>query len=442
TGNIAYSDLEKPSRVNIVSESMDFTPLLSWLKSSTNTNEAVAAPAETEVTKKDKNDHSLPLSKEEPEAIDLPIKDFECLFDIGVVYLKQIYASNVNANIFIRDNTVGFATKSLNINGGDVKVSAESNLGVKGYTYLLSYDAPSIPAGPIFDFVAADIPGELTKGNIYAVGEVSGKGLTEKAIQENLALQVKAGLTNVSFTPVSSTYRTVLMPILIPLRLNSLVNSPIMGVSADMKGANGDFTVNYARVTTEAFEAEVTGEMKLNEVLMDTPLDLPVGIYLEQKVADKSNLTSKNARTNSVGFQAMPDFVKIVGTPAVPDYSINETKIAGLLLKSGTGLVGDAGSTANQVVGRVGGLLVGDTSNTNGVQGVVKGLGGLVGIGGKDSDGTNDVDNPSDGGALKSVGKSIGNLFGGGKDDGSNTNTTSTNAPKKGLGGLLNGLGK
>ena len=52
------------------------------------------------------------------------------------------------------------------------------------------------------------------------------------------------------------------------------------------------------------------------------------------------------------------------------------------------------------------------------------------------------MDNPSDGGALKNVGKSIGNLFGGGKDDGSNTNTTSTNAPKKGLGGLLNGLGK
>ena len=442
TGNIAYADLKNQSRVKIVSESMDFTPMLSWLKSSTNTSETAAAPSKTEVAKKDKNDHSLSLPKEEPDAIDLPIKDFECLFNIGVVYLKQVYASNVNANIFIRDNTVGFATKSLNINGGDVKASAESNLGVKGYTYLLSYDAPGIPAGPIFDLVAADIPGELTKGNIYATGEVSGKGLTEKAIQENLALQVKAGLTNVSFTPVSATYRTVLLPILLPLRLNSLVNSPIMGVSADMKGADGDFTINYARVTTEAFEAEVTGEMKLKEVLMDTPLDLPVGIYLEQKVADKSNLTSSNARTNSVGFQAMPDFVKIVGTPAVPDYDISETKIAGLLLKSGTGLVGDAGSTANQVVGRVGGLLVGDTSNTNGVQGVVKGLGGLVGIGGKDSDGTNDVDNPSDGGTLKNVGKSIGNLFGGGKDGGSSTNTTSTNEPKKGLGGLLKGLGK
>lgn len=444
TGNIAYADLkEKPSRVSIVSESMDFTPMLSWMKSTATAGEAAdAKTAETEVAKKDKNDHSLPLPKEEPDAIDLPIKDFECLFDFGVVYLKQIYASNVNANIFIRDNTVGFATKSLNINGGDVKASAESNLGVKGYTYSLNYDAPGIPAGPIFDLVAADIPGELTKGNIYADGNITGKGLTEKAIQKNLALQVKAGLTNVSFTPVSSTYRTVLMPILIPLRLNSLVNSPIMGVSADMKGADGDYTINYARVTTEAFEAEVTGEMKLEEVLMDTPLDLPVGIYLEQKVADKSNLTSSNARTNSVGFQAMPDFVKIVGTPAKPDYDIAEAKIAGLLLKSGAGIVGDAGSTANQVVGRVGGLLVGDTSNTNGVQGVVKGLGGLVGIGGKDSDGTNDVDNPSDGGTLKNVGKSIGNLFGGGKDGGSSTNTTSTNVPKKGLGGFLNGLGK
>lgn len=443
TGNIAYADLKNQSRVKVVSESMDFTPMLSWMKSVAATNEAAdVKPAETEVAAKDKNDHSLPLSKEEPEAIDLPIKDFECLFDIGVVYLKQIYASNVNANIFIRDNTVGFATKSLNINGGEVKASAESNLGVKGYTYLLSYDAPSIPAGPIFDFAAADIPGELTKGNIYAIGKISGKGLTEKSIQENLELQVKAGLTNVSFTPVSTTYRTVLLPILIPLRLNSLVDSPIMGLSADMQGANGEFTINSACVTTEAFEAEVTGKMELNEVLMDTPLQLPVGIYLEQKVADKSNLTSSNARTNSAGFQAMPDFVKITGTPAEPGFSIDKTKIAGLLLKSGTGLVGDAGGAANQVVGRVGGLLVGDTSNTNGVQGVVKGLGGLVGIGGKDSDGTNDVDNPSDGDTLKNVGKSIGNLFGGGKDGGSSTNTTSTNEPKKGLGGLLKSLGK
>lgn len=406
TGQVAYANLAQASRLKITSESMDFTPQLAWLKSAqkADATQAVAAtePANTP------SDNSLPFPKEEPLPIDLPVKDFECDLNLGLVYLDQMFASNLNANIFIKTNVVGLASKSLNINGGDAKLSAQADLNHPGYRYTLNYDAPSIPAASIFSFLAPDMPGELASGHIFAVGSINGSGLTEGAIQKNLALQNVCGLTNVSFRPISPAYKLALTPILTLLRISDLADSPILGVYASMNGTNGTFNINSARVVTDAFEADVTGTMNLEPVLMDTPLSLPVTIYLEPKVAEKSNLSSINVRTNDIGFLAMPDFVKIAGTPAAYKINLNEVAIAGLLLKSGVGAVGDVGEGANKIVGQVGGLLVGDSNNTNGVKGIAEGLGSLVGIKKKETD----TNGTTDGNAVTNKGTpSLGGLF-------------------------------
>ncbi len=385
---------------------MDFTPQLAWLKSAqkADATQAVATtkPANTP------SDNSLPFPKEEPQPIDLPVKDFECDLNLGLVYLDQMFASNLNANIFIKTNVVGLTSKSLNINGGDAKLSAQADLNHPGYRYTLNYDAPSIPAAPIFSFLAPNMPGELASGHIFAIGSINGSGLTEGAIQKNLALQNVCGLTNVSFRPISPAYKLALTPILTLLRISDLADSPILGVYASMNGTNGTFNINSARVVTDAFEADVTGTMNLEPVLMNTPLSLPVTIYLEPKVAEKSNLSSINVRTNDIGFLAMPDFVKIAGTPAAYKINLNEVAIAGLLLKSGVGAVGDVGEGANKIVGQVGGLLVGDSNNTNGVKGIAEGLGNLVGIKKKETD----TNGTTDGNAVTNKGTpSLGGLF-------------------------------
>lgn len=382
TGQMEYANLAEPSRLKIFSESMDFTPQLGWLKPAPQ-----QAEAETVVkTQKAAPDNSLPLPKEEPAAVDLPLKNFECDLELGLVYLDQMFASNLNVNIFIKTNVVGLASKSLNINGGDAQVSAEADLNHPGYRYMLSYDAPAIPAAPVFDLLAPDLPGELASGHIFASGTINGSGLTEASIQKNLALQNVCGLTNVSFRPISSVYKLALTPILTLLRIGDLADAPILGIYADMDGANGVYNINSARVITDAFEVDVAGTLELQPVLMDTPLQLPVTVYLEPKIADKSNLSSIKVRTNDIGFLAMPAFVKIEGTPAAYKINLNELAIAGLLLKSGVGVVGDVGEGANKIVGQVGGLLVGDPSNTNGVKGIAEGLGSLVGIKKKETD--------------------------------------------------------
>lgn len=407
TGQVAYANLAQASRLKITSESMDFTPQLAWLKSANETAKASQA-VDSKGAKKAPSDNSLPFPKEEPLPIDLPIKDFECDLNLGLVYLDQMFASNLNANILIKTNVVGLTSKSLNINGGDAKLSAQADLNHPGYRYTLNYDAPSIPAAPIFSFLAPDMPGELASGHIFAIGSISGSGLTESAIQKNLALQNVCGLTNVSFRPISSAYKLALTPILTLLRISDLADSPILGLYASMNVTNGTFNINSARVVTDAFEADVTGTMNLEPVLMDTPLSLPVTIYLEPKIADKSNLSSINVRTNDIGFLAMPAFVKIAGTPAAYKINLNEMAIAGLLLKSGVGAVGDVGEGANKIVGQVGGLLVGDSNNTNGVKGIAEGLGSLVGIKKKETD-TNDTTN---GNAVTNKGTpSLGGLF-------------------------------
>jgi hypothetical protein len=406
TGQVAYANLAQASRLKVTSESMDFTPQLAWLKSAqkADATQAVATtkPANTP------SDNSLPFPKEEPQPIDLPVKDFECDLNLGLVYLDQMFASNLNANIFIKTNVVGLTSKSLNINGGDAKLSAQADLNHPGYRYTLNYDAPSIPAAPIFSFLAPNMPGELASGHIFAIGSINGSGLTEGAIQKNLALQNVCGLTNVSFRPISPAYKLALTPILTLLRISDLADSPILGVYASMNGTNGTFNINSARVVTDAFEADVTGTMNLEPVLMNTPLSLPVTIYLEPKVAEKSNLSSINVRTNDIGFLAMPDFVKIAGTPAAYKINLNEVAIAGLLLKSGVGAVGDVGEGANKIVGQVGGLLVGDSNNTNGVKGIAEGLGNLVGIKKKETD----TNGTTDGNAVTNKGTpSLGGLF-------------------------------
>ncbi|MCK9315463.1 MAG: AsmA family protein [Verrucomicrobia bacterium] len=407
TGQVAYANLAQASRLKVTSESMDFTPQLAWLKSAPETADEAQAVAATEPANTP-SDNSLPFPKAEPQPIDLPVKDFECDLDLGLVYLDQMFASNLNANISIKTNVVGLTSKSLNINGGDAKLSAQADLNHPGYRYTLNYDAPSIPAAPIFSFLAPDMPGELASGHIFAIGSISGSGLTEGAIQKNLALQNVCGLTNVSFRPISPAYKLALTPILTLLRISDLADSPILGVYASMNGTNGTFNINSARVVTDAFEADVTGTMNLEPVLMNTPLSLPVTIYLEPKVAEKSNLSSINVRTNDIGFLAMPDFVKIAGTPAAYKINLNEVAIAGLLLKSGVGAVGDVGEGANKIVGQVGGLLVGDSNNTNGVKGIAEGLGSLVGIKKKEAE-TNDT---TDGNALTNKDKpSLGGLF-------------------------------
>ncbi|NCC60169.1 MAG: hypothetical protein EOM12_04355 [Verrucomicrobiae bacterium] len=407
TGQVAYANLAQASRLKVTSESMDFTPQLAWLKSAPETADEAQAVAATEPANTP-SDNSLSFPKAEPQPIDLPVKDFECDLDLGLVYLDQMFASNLNANISIKTNVVGLTSKSLNINGGDAKLSAQADLNHLGYRYTLNYDAPSIPAAPIFSFLAPDMPGELASGHIFAIGSISGSGLTEGAIQKNLALQNVCGLTNVSFRPISPAYKLALTPILTLLRISDLADSPILGVYASMNGTNGTFNINSARVVTDAFEADVTGTMNLEPVLMNTPLSLPVTIYLEPKVAEKSNLSSINVRTNDIGFLAMPDFVKIAGTPAAYKINLNEVAIAGLLLKSGVGAVGDVGEGANKIVGQVGGLLVGDSNNTNGVKGIAEGLGSLVGIKKKEAE-TNDT---TDGNAVTNKDKpSLGGLF-------------------------------
>ena len=416
TGSIAYSDLSKPSRINIAAESLDFTPQLSWLKSSaqpTELQEGVQTNAliETPVASASQ-DHSLPLPKTEPEAIDFPVKDFECNIDLGVAYLQEMFMSNVTMGVFAKTNVVSIEIDSINLNGGDATAQMSLDLGKKGYIYSLNYDAPSIPVAPIFDFLQSDLPSEISEGSFYAVGSINGSGVTEASIQKNLNFHTIAGLTNIVFKPINATYQVALKPILAVLRVSELVSAPILGVQADVEGMNGNLTINSARVITDSFEADVTGDIEMNSVLMDSPLNLPVTFYLEEGIAKRSNMTLTQAKTNSVGFLAMPQFVTIKGTPAEWKIDLKETVITGLLLKSGVGAVSDVGSTADKIVGNIGGLLIGDTNNTNGVKGIVQGVGELVGI--RNGNDTNTVDNDS------------------------TTNNTSTNNIKKHFDDLIN----
>jgi hypothetical protein len=110
------------------------------------------------------------------------------------------------------------------------------------------------------------------------------------------------------------------------------------------------------------------------DVLTNSPLDMPVALWLTQSLAQKITL-SGGGSSGEPGYSKLPTFLTVVGTIGKPDYKENKLVLGGMVLKSGVGvaekIVNVPAKTGGLLKG-VGNLLTGqkpastnDTANTN-----------------------------------------------------------------------------
>jgi hypothetical protein len=259
------------------------------------------------------------------------------------------------------DNRFVLDPFKLTMNGAPLHARADINLGVRGYTYDVAFQADRLPLEPIANTFSPAYRGQY-KGNILANTTIKGAGVTGPSLQKNLGGQLGFSFTNANIQLVGPRMRNVLVPIATLLRLEDLLKSPLNFVTTQIDIGSGQAKLDRFTVQSEAFEASSQGTIPLATNLNSSPLKLPVVFSLRRSLAQKAGLLPANAPTNTPYVQ-LPDFVKLTGNLGQPSAELNKTVLTGMLVKSGVGIAEKLGvkvddNTGNVIQG-VGNLLTG-----------------------------------------------------------------------------------
>ena len=310
----------------------------------------------------------VPSSTTEPQATTLPLQ-LTAEASIGRVYLREIAGQDCQVTAKVDGGKLTLDPCRLALNGAPVSANVDLNLGVKGYTYALSLSMDKVPLEPIANTFSPETRGQY-QGFVIAKAQINGAGITGTSLQRSLSGQAAFSFTNANIQLISPKIRKIMVPIATLLRVEAITQSPVNWLHAQTELGGGNVTLHRFAVQSEAFEATAQGVIPIAEVLTNSPLDLPVEFALRRSLAEKANLLPPNTPTNAP-YAMLPKFVTLKGTAGDPRTDLNEQALAGLLLKSGVGIVEKLGvkidPKAGNVLQGIGDLLTGQNPapNTN-----------------------------------------------------------------------------
>jgi hypothetical protein len=309
--------------------------------------------------------------------MNLPLKQFTSTVAIDKLFLREIAISNWNATMTISNNSVALAPLKLAINGAPVTGNVALNLGVPGYTYDINLNADRIPLEPFANSFVTNQAGAY-KGFLVADAKIKGAGITVPSLQKNLQGAVNFSATNLNLHPAPK-WQVILVAVALATRVPEIAQSPIGWIDASTTIGSGKVTVEKAAIETEAFLADVVGQITLDKVLTNSTLKLPVKLSVRRSYAEKAGIMPANTPPDAK-FVALPDFLTIVRTVGDPKPDINYTKLA--LTTATKFLPGEAGNIAKGVsslFNKSGSTnSSGTSSNSGGVGGLLQSLGGLA----------------------------------------------------------------
>ncbi len=320
----------------------------------------------------------------EPAAIDLPIKQLTANIAIDKLFLREVAISNWVTTAVISNNTVRLNLLKLGINGAPVNGDVKLDLGVPGYVYDLSLKADRIPVEPLANSFATTNAGQY-KGFLVADIGIHGAGTLGASLQKSLQGQANFSLTNMDLQIVGPKLKKILTPISIVLRAPELLQTPINWVEARTKMGGGKIHIEKMGVESEAFYANVVGDIIIEKVLTNSTLNLPVDLQLRRSLAQKAMLLSKDTPADAK-YASLPKFVTIKGTLGNPDPDINKLAMLGVGVNAIGGLTGNAAiGTASSALGVLTGASNNSTNppSTNTASKLIQGLGGFLGGGTK-----------------------------------------------------------
>jgi hypothetical protein len=368
-----------PGNIAIKSPGLDLTTYYNiFAGNKTNAAATTTTPAPTSTTTASTTSTN---ANAEPAAMNLPLKQFTSTVAIDKLFLREIAISNWNATMTISNNSVALAPLKLAINGAPVTGNVALNLGVPGYTYDINLNADRIPLEPFANSFATNQSGAY-KGFLVADAKIKGAGVTGASLQKYLQGGATFSATNLDLKITTRKWWSgLLAPIALVLNVPELTESPVDFVDAQLQFGDGKISIRKADLQSEAFFAHIAGDIPIEKVLTNSPLNLPLELSLRRSLAEKAHLISADTPTNAK-YAPLPKFVTIKGTLGAPKSDPNKLALAGVLARGVGGLVG---GRAGGILNQIGGVATGTTPSTNNAgtnsspaSGLIQGLGGLL----------------------------------------------------------------
>lgn len=336
--------------IQMTSDAIDLTKVYALL------NEL--APAEEkggkETNKSDKN--PTPSVETEPPPVTLPLSNFTFAVNIKKLCLNDVQIDNLQTTAKIDRTIVDINPFKLTFNGAPVDMMTKLNLGIPGYQYDIFMKIIGLPLSPIITSFKPDL--KLTSaGEIYSEIAVKGKGTTGKSLKENLNGQVTFNLTNANIVTVSGVAKAILSPIAFVLGIPEIVNSPIQSANANIVLGGGKIDIQKFMVKSPVFMVESTGVIPIDDILTNSPLDLPIVIALKQEYAKRFSLQSQGEE-----YVKLPQFATVKGTLGSPDVKVDKLKLAGM---TAVGIGAATSNRAANVIRNVTNIITGDSKTTN-----------------------------------------------------------------------------
>ena len=304
---------------------------------------------------------AAPGEQKEPDAVNLPFRNFTVDATIGRFYLREVDVANFQTTLKLNDNRVVLNPFQLTLNGAPVNAKADLNLGVPGYQYDVSFNADRVSIEPLANSFSPDYRNQA-KGELLATAQIQGAGVTGASLQKSLVGDASLTLTNANIQLVGRKAKLLITPIAFVLGLDELTRSPLNGLDARIKMGGGKIALTQCHVLSDAFVADTAGETEIAPVLNNSQLnDWPINFSLSRRLAAKARLLPADTPTNAT-FVALPVFAKVGGTLGSPEAKTDKLMIAGLVAKSAVGIPGVTGTKAGNILQGVGGLLTGQTS--------------------------------------------------------------------------------
>jgi hypothetical protein len=219
----------------------------------------------------------------------------------------------------------------LVLNGAAVHVNADVNLGVAGYDYAVSYNCERIAVEPLVSSFAPEQRGKI-QGELIADLKVKGAGLTGRSLQKNLSGQFGVQFTNANLQITKPWARNFLSAIALLLRTPELLSSPVSGVATSGQIGDGKISVRQLAINSDTFSATTAGEVRIAEVLTNSPLDgWPMHFAIQRNLAGRIGLAARESSAGAA-YVDLPDFIRVGGTLGDPKALLDRTALAKLAL--------------------------------------------------------------------------------------------------------------
>ncbi|MEO6033740.1 MAG: hypothetical protein ABIQ35_00635 [Verrucomicrobiota bacterium] len=348
----------------VQSDAFDVTPFYDLTakapeKEAKGTSTPAATPASADAAK----------PNAEPEPMKLPVEQILAEINIGQFYLREVEIKNWRGTAKIEGSHIVLNPFQLTMNEAPISLTADLNLGVKGYVYDVAGSMKGVPLEPLANSFVPEQKGGFQKGNykgtILADVKIKGAGTTGVNLKKSLAGYASFTFTNANLQIVDRKYKNILLPISLALQIPEISQSPINWLDARLTFAGGNINVTNFAAVSESYRATVQAVVPIADVLTNSPLKkIPVNFELRKALADRgSKLGLANGPVSADGqFVKLPSLVRLEGTLGDPKSEIDKKGLATLAIQAGGGLIG---GDAGKVLKGLGGILGGQPATAN-----------------------------------------------------------------------------